>query len=161
MRDREQLHNPYAATPLSVAAYKLNMSPSDREKIDAVTWLEKLQSSVQSAGTSKGLESFSLESRVWQEADDEEEEEGAGVEGPAERPIQSLNQILEDQVPLKDANDKLQSLPDDAVPLGLLANLSISSNRTKKGRQSTSQEKENTDDDDVVSFLMSPPFESS
>lgn len=134
------------------------MSPSDRDKIDAVAWLERLQASVQHAGSSKGLESFSLGSRVGQDAEEDEEEgeEGAGREGGSERPsLLSHNKSPEDQVPLKDANDKLHSLPDDAVPLGLLANLSLSNSRSKKARQKpASNENDNTDDDDVVRLFF-------
>ncbi|KAG2097934.1 uncharacterized protein F5147DRAFT_714479 [Suillus discolor] len=39
----KQLHNPYLATPLSVASYKAATSPSDSDNMNVVDWLDRLQ----------------------------------------------------------------------------------------------------------------------
>jgi len=61
-----------------------------------------------------------------------------------------------------DGDDKLQSLPDSHVPLGLLANLALSNNSKVRAAKKEGREKEeilaeevNLDDDNVVRAYMS------
>src|SRR5260221_14414997 len=48
-----QLHNPYIATPLSIASYRMATSPSDQTNNNVLAWLDRLQSSVREPGSSK------------------------------------------------------------------------------------------------------------
>ncbi|KAJ3485890.1 hypothetical protein NLJ89_g11859 [Agrocybe chaxingu] len=50
----KQLHNPYLATPLSIASYRMATSPSDQNNRNVLAWLDRLQSSVRDAGNNKG-----------------------------------------------------------------------------------------------------------
>ncbi|KAJ7711995.1 hypothetical protein B0H16DRAFT_1744612 [Mycena metata] len=42
----KQLHNPYIATPLSIASYRMATSPSDSTNHNILAWLDRLQASV-------------------------------------------------------------------------------------------------------------------
>ncbi|TFY54810.1 hypothetical protein EVJ58_g8640 [Rhodofomes roseus] len=46
-----ELHNPYAATPLSIASYRMATSPSDHNNRNVIAWLDRLEESVQAAGS--------------------------------------------------------------------------------------------------------------
>lgn len=127
-------------------------SPSDRNNRDVIAWLDRLEASVQRAGESGGSKAFKFESRAGNDNGDGEdsdgEPEGAGFNDGTERG--SVQQFDTDDQ-LKDADDKLQALPDATVPLGLLASLSLSN--TKKSRKKSPTEKgnaESSDEDNVV-----------
>ncbi|TFK51353.1 hypothetical protein OE88DRAFT_1659301 [Heliocybe sulcata] len=136
----KQLHNPYLATPLSIASYRMATSPSDKNNQDVIAWLDRLQESVRTAGGKGGPAAFSLASRQGEEqvsdSDDDHEE--------------SLQQPQEDD----DDATAPATLPDTAVPLGLIADLSLS-NTTKKTKSKskthlTAKEREEALDDDNV-----------
>jgi hypothetical protein len=104
-------------------------------------WLDRLQSSVRAAGGSGGSNAFSLSSRAESESTEEEEEER---DEPTERGSTSGTVKVEE-------DDKPQSLPDSAVPLGLIAELALGSKpKTSKGKKAPKEE-DDTDDDNVVS----------
>ncbi|KAI0922432.1 hypothetical protein AcV7_005968 [Taiwanofungus camphoratus] len=161
-----ELHNPYTATPLSIASYRMATSPSDRNNRDVIAWLDRLEASVQRAGESGGSKAFKFESRAGNDNGDGEdsdgEPEGAGFNDGTERG--SVQQFDTDDQ-LKDADDKLQALPDATVPLGLLASLSLSN--TKKSRKKSPTEKgnaESSDEDNVgvaneTYFMPGPAFD--
>jgi hypothetical protein len=46
-----QIHNPYTATPMSIASYRMAISPSDENNKDIISWLDLLQTSLKT-GTS-------------------------------------------------------------------------------------------------------------
>lgn len=150
------------ATPLSIQAYRMASSPSDvHGSRNVIQWLERLQ---QSANTQPGAGSGPKVARELERqsrrraggdggADDSDSEidgeEGAidvlavadraaegdtdflGVDG-SETPIVKTEIVSET---LKQ-ND---SLLDDSVPIGLLANLSISNRRSGRGQQDRSR----------------------
>ncbi|KAI0683838.1 fungal-specific transcription factor domain-containing protein, partial [Cytidiella melzeri] len=136
----KQLHNPYVATPLSIASYRNATSPSDQNKQSVLTWLDRLQDSVRTAGRSGGLQAFNLDSRAREGTDGEEESESEAEEAgePTERGSVGTVKV--------DEEERQQLLPDTAVPLGLIADLSISN--TKK---TSAKGDDDTDDDNVVS----------
>ena len=47
-----QLHNRYIAAPLSIAAYRMATSPSDKKKEGIVGWLEIMQASINTSSPS-------------------------------------------------------------------------------------------------------------
>ncbi|KAJ7666954.1 hypothetical protein DFH06DRAFT_1384519 [Mycena polygramma] len=135
----KQLHNPYIATPLSIASYRMATSPSDATNRNILTWLDRLQASVRAgtpgdttaanfaSSTSASLSSArnpnfkspnfnstnpNLASNpAFEESDDDEAGEGEGED---------------------DEDDEPTALPDASVPLGLIANLSLSNNRSRE-----------------------------
>ncbi|EPS93162.1 hypothetical protein FOMPIDRAFT_63796 [Fomitopsis schrenkii] len=123
-----ELHNPYAATPLSIASYRLATSPSDQNNRNVIAWLDRLEESVQAAGRSGGVEAFKMESRQRASPGDAEESDEDGGDD-TERGSADGD---EDE---QDAQAKLQALPDATVPLGLLAHLSLDNPRARKGKR--------------------------
>ena len=122
-----QLHNPYAATPLSIASYRMATSPSDQNNRNVIAWLDRLEESVQAAGRSGGVEAFKMESRQRAspgDAEDSDDDAGDGTErGSAQGDDED------------DEQAKLQALPDATVPLGLLAHLSLDNPKARKGKK--------------------------
>ena len=151
-RDRRrgaQIHNPYLATPMSIASYRMATSPTDQNNQNVLAWLERLQQSVQSAGGSGGAGAFRMESRAAEAmSEDSDEEDGAGGGGePTERG--SVGHP-EDDEPLKDAEDRPTAIPSETVPIGLIANLALD-NRPKRKKRTPAKPKEGeSSDDDVV-----------
>ncbi|KAF5345063.1 hypothetical protein D9758_010418 [Tetrapyrgos nigripes] len=188
----KQLHNPYIATPLSIASYRLATSPSDSGNKNVLAWLDRMQTSVQSqqaavqdavkgqasvqgAGGSGGPSAFTLmrqsianaenkgigidgnKNREGEESDDEQQqspEQSFSGSSPATTKASPANVAGDEDEAT--ADDKLQTLPDSHVPLGLLANLALSNNNKaraakKEGREREEilAEEENLDDDNV------------
>lgn len=140
----KQLHNPYLATPLSIASYRMATSPSDKNNQDVIAWLDRLQESVRTAGGKGGPAAFSLSSREKERGDEQ------GSESEEEHEQSQKTEQDEDD----DDTTGPPTLPDAAVPLGLIANLSLS-NTTKKTKgknkaQMTAKEREESLDDDNV-----------
>ncbi|KAF9443388.1 hypothetical protein P691DRAFT_679620 [Macrolepiota fuliginosa MF-IS2] len=136
----KQLHNPYLATPLSIASYRMATSPSDQDNHNVLAWLERLQSSVRDAGNTAGPNIF-MELRNGEDAESDGESETPAIElfGP------------EDEDPEHESTsseaEKIQaSLPDAHVPLGLIANLSINSNKVK-GKKERARDVNITEED--------------
>lgn len=142
----KQLHNPYLATPLSVASYKAATSPSDSDNMNVVDWLDRLQASLKQPGMASPTDPDFLRNLRNPSAvtvDDSEDDDPDAQEGPVEE---------------EDVEKVRNSLPDAAVPIGLLANLSLDKDKDKgkgRGRQggNTGAGGTNTkpeDDDDNV-----------
>lgn len=144
----EQLHNPYLATPLSVASYKAATSPSDSDNMNVVDWLDRLQASLKQPGMASPTDPDFLRNLRNPSAvtvDDSEDDNPDAQEGPVEE---------------EDVEKVRNSLPDAAVPIGLLANLSLDKDKDKgkgRGRQGGNtgaggtNTKPEDDDDNVVS----------
>lgn len=135
-----QLHNPYMATPLSIASYRMATSPSDQNNRDIIAWLDKLQGSVQSAGVAAGDHVFKLDSRAKTEYDSDHDSD-----------------IQDEEYDLIDDEDrgteKMSSLPDPTVPLGLIAKMSLSNPKAKAASNNGDIASTDTlDDDNVVSI---------
>ncbi|RDB22039.1 Protein priB [Hypsizygus marmoreus] len=149
----KQLHNPYIATPMSIASYRMATSPSDQNNRNILAWLDRLQSSVRTAGGKGGPSAFK-DLRGTNPADDDDsdvEESHAQRYGLVPPPDDDDATVGGDES-AGQANDKLSSLPDSHVPLGLIANLSLSNNKAKHGKKDQKDiiaSEENLDDDDV------------
>ncbi|KAI0338738.1 hypothetical protein BDW22DRAFT_1432263 [Trametopsis cervina] len=134
----KQLHNPYLATPLSIASYRMATSPSDQNKQNVITWLDRLQDSVRTAGKSAGARAFNLDSRGSTDGEDESAGESEASEVGEQTERGSVGTVkVEDE-------ERQQLIPDAAVPLGLIASLSL--NNTKK---TSAKDDDETDDDNV------------
>lgn len=152
--DELQLHNPYLATPLSIASYRMATSPSDQNNRNVLAWLDRLQSSVRDAGNAAGP-------NVFTELRNKEEAESDGdSETPAIELVASEDEDPEGGSTSGDAEKIQASLPDAHVPLGLIANLSINSSKVK-GKKDRARDvnvtEEDLNDDNVVRLL---PFVS-
>ena len=55
-------------------------SPSDQNKQNILTWLDRLQDSVRTAGRTGGSQAFNLDSRTRESTDGEEDSESEGEE---------------------------------------------------------------------------------
>ncbi|KAI8977809.1 hypothetical protein BD414DRAFT_554477 [Trametes punicea] len=152
----KQIHNPYLATPMSIASYRMATSPTDQNNQNVIAFLDRLQASVQTAGSSAGASAFRMDSRGPGDGkSDESDDEGQdmGTNEPTERG----SQADEDDEPLKDAEDKPQALPDQTVPIGLLAKLAL--DNRKKTRKTGTKPKENESSDDDVGVANETFFE--
>ena len=119
-------------------------SPSDQNKQNILTWLDRLQDSVRTAGGQGGSQAFNLESRNREGAGGEEESDSEGEVG------ETTERGSVGTVKLEEDDKKMQLLPDTAVPLGLIADLSL--NNTKK--TSTKEGDDDTDDNNVVREVL-------
>ncbi|KAJ3730753.1 fungal-specific transcription factor domain-containing protein [Lentinula raphanica] len=171
----KQLHNPYVATPLSIASYRMATSPSDSTNNNVLAWLDRLRSSVQDAGGKGGPGAFTdgrFSGNDGNMNNDDDDEDSDGEEHGGRRLTQAqrfgLVPVNEEEPGQESTNDDDEgggggdddpigsSLPDSHVPLGLIANLSLSSNkkaRSKKHRDAKglteALDEENQDDDNV------------
>jgi len=148
---------------MSIASYRMATSPSDQNNRNILAWLDRLQSSVRTAGGQGGPQAFK-DLRESKSPDDEDSDmepkshaQRYGLLPPANH--DDNNGDDEDETLV---DDKLSSLPDSHVPLGLIANLSLSNSKGKNARKEqkeTAGAEDNLDDDDVVCiFSYCPPF---
>ncbi|KAF8881560.1 hypothetical protein BD779DRAFT_1545499 [Infundibulicybe gibba] len=132
----KQLHNPYIATPLSIASYRMATSPSDENNHQVIEWLDRLKASVATAGAKAGPKAFTLDARGQRGPGDDDSDD----ESPSKTYAQAFgltppvdNDGEDDDDGSTEGTDKLrQSLPDSHVPLGLFANLALSNRKMRK-----------------------------
>ncbi|KAF9074255.1 hypothetical protein BDP27DRAFT_1317542 [Rhodocollybia butyracea] len=162
----KQLHNPYVATPLSIASYRMATSPSDSTNRNVLAWLDRLQSSVRNAGGKGGPGAFTLDSRYNENGEEEDESESEDQGRGSGRTLTHAQRFglvpvdnIGDDEDLGQENgiagqgddngengddDAIQpGLPDSHVPLGLIANLALSNN--KKVRASKKHKEDGKD----------------
>ncbi|KAF8198312.1 hypothetical protein K438DRAFT_1584084 [Mycena galopus ATCC 62051] len=163
----KQLHNPYIATPLSIASYRMATSPSDATNRNILAWLDRLQASVRAGAgditaanfASSASASLDVAKKTLPKSasfnsttpniasnlafEDSPDDDEGGNEGEEE----------DDE---DDGGDRDASvLPDASVPLGLIANLSLSHSRSRDrrgargGEGATAEEEDDLDDDNV------------
>ncbi|KAI0370732.1 hypothetical protein BV20DRAFT_943680 [Pilatotrama ljubarskyi] len=150
----KQIHNPYLATPMSIASYRMATSPTDQNNQNVIAFLDRLQASVQTAGSSAGADAFKFESRGERNSDDSDEDVNDASANDLTERAQD-----EDDEPLKDAEDQPQALPDQTVPIGLLAKLALDHNKKRGHRKSNAKPKENESSDDDVGVANDAFFE--
>ncbi|KAI0722050.1 hypothetical protein C8Q72DRAFT_859459 [Fomitopsis betulina] len=150
-----ELHNPYAATPLSIASYRLATSPSDQNNRNVIAWLDRLEESVQAAGRSAGVEAFKIESRPRASPGDGDESDEDGGDD-TERGTAHGDEDDDD------VQAKLQSLPDATVPLGLLAHLSLDNPKSRKSKKRGNAEGSDNEEVGVANdayFMPGPAYD--
>ncbi|KAG5352010.1 hypothetical protein C0989_004205 [Termitomyces sp. Mn162] len=154
----KQLHNPYIATPMSIASYRMATSPSDQNNKNILEWLDRLQASVRSAGGKAGPNAFKDLRNTNIEDDDSDAEDIHESRFGLVVPTDDDDSQTVGGEDITATNDKLSSLPDSDTPLGLIANLSLSNNKSrgKKDAKEIVAAEENLDDDDVVCAFL--PF---
>lgn len=139
-----QLHNPYIATPLSIDQFKMAISPSDKDNVRVVDWLDRLQSSGQQPPQASAAR-MEIIREMRRSSEDPTSAPGAGA--GAGVPVSSSvihttgdsDEVVEDDdedaTEEEDAEKARSALPDVTVPIGLLANLSLDKdNEKEKGR---------------------------
>ncbi|KAH9024620.1 fungal-specific transcription factor domain-containing protein [Lactarius pseudohatsudake] len=126
----KQLHNPYLATPLSIEAYRMATPSSDHHRDTVIAWLDRLQSSVRSPPVRSGpaKNPFKLDTHAGESEDSDDE------------------QTQQQHVPPRQAD--IDAYADDAVPIGLLANLAISTSKDRPAVSAEKKGRDNADDDD-------------
>ncbi|KAF7366045.1 hypothetical protein MVEN_00480700 [Mycena venus] len=160
----KQLHNPYIATPLSIASYRMATSPSDATSCTLLAWLDRLQASVRAG--SGDISAANFASSV-----------SASLSGAKRNPnfkspsFNSTDPHLASNHPAFEESDKDETgnvgvgdeeedgdasmLPDASAPLGLIANLSLMNSRSRERRGPRGQgatweeELDDLDDDNV------------
>lgn len=123
-------------------------SPSDQNNRNLLAWLDRLQSSVRDAGKKGGPRAF-LDVRNIDEPEESDPE--------SESKRNQAGEAKDETSPPADAEDTdadaLQtSLPDSHVPLGLIADLSLSNSKAyrKKDAKDARLAEEDYNDDNVV-----------
>ncbi|KAH9895576.1 hypothetical protein C8Q73DRAFT_822877 [Cubamyces lactineus] len=145
----KQIHNPYLATPMSIASYRMATPPTDQNNQNVIVFLDRLQASVQTADTNTGANAFKMDTRADDRRDDSDD-------SGDERGANELTE-RESTAPLKDAEDKPHALPDQTVPIGLLAKMALDNKR--KPRKSGAKLKENESSDDDIGVANETFFE--
>lgn len=140
---------------MSIASYRMATSPSDANNGNILAWLDRLQASVRTAGGEGGPRAFKDIRTTGSMDEDSDVEESHTQQYGLVSPDDDDNTVGEEEG--AQANNKLSSLPDSHVPLGLIANLSLSNKKTKTGKKDqkdTLAAEENLDDDDVVCLSL-------
>ncbi|CDO69738.1 hypothetical protein BN946_scf184697.g10 [Trametes cinnabarina] len=143
-----KIHNPYLATPMSIASYRMATSPTDQNNQNVIAFLDRLQASVSTVGSS-AMNAFKLDSRASTEekSDDSDDEGQNGDINELTERGSAHDQDDADDEPLKDAEDKPQALPDQTVPIGLIAKLSLENRKRPKRAAAKPKDNESSDDD--------------
>jgi hypothetical protein len=132
----KQIHNPYIATPMSIASYVTATSPSDSNNRDIIESLSRLKSSLKTADGKKEAHAFSNSQGVDEDSD--------GGTSQAAQIIPAGDETGHDDKSV----DRSTALPDVHVPMGLLAHLSLSGKKGKKNAKGKTKDKLNDEDFD-------------
>lgn len=111
---------------------------------------------MRTAGKSGGAKAFGLGSRVGEAAAADDHSDGESDRGDLQDPTEKgtvVGGAGEGGEQEDDTGDVQPATPDDAVPMGLIASLSLNNSR-KKGNNVKNDEEESEDDDDVVSEII-------
>jgi hypothetical protein len=140
----KQLHNPYMATPLSVDQFKLAISPSDKDNVRVVDWMDRLQSSAQqpaqaTAARVEIIREIRRSGEVSSSGPWTSTGTSAGVGSSTGHTMGDSDEAVEDAEEAtteeEDMENARSALPDVTVPIGLLANLSLDKeNEKEKGK---------------------------
>jgi hypothetical protein len=136
-------------------------SPSDQNNRNVLAWLDRLQSSVRDAGNHKGPRAFLDLRNIDAEEESDGESESKRTQGQNQSQVQEAQTKENQSVATEDASqeeDKLQStLPESHVPIGLIADLSLSSskaNRKKDLAKDAHLNEDDLNDDNVVCVFI-------
>ncbi|KAF8530244.1 fungal-specific transcription factor domain-containing protein [Hysterangium stoloniferum] len=160
-----QINNPLHHTPLNLALPPNSHHPSPEPTVnkDVQAWIEKIQGSVRTAGGGGGKNAFTLDKRAeGEDTFDEDEDEDGGAVDENEGDEEADEPVDKEAAPVR--KGKLHCLPEEAAPLGLIANLSIRGANSAPRKQSVESrggegDAENENDVGVASatyFLPGP-----
>ena len=129
-------------------------SPSDQNNKNVLAWLDRLQSSIRDAGSKSGPQAF-RHLRDFENIDDDSEGESDGRTQAQIYSTAATDDIEDDNVDDSLNAEAKSSLPEAHVPIGLLADLSLShSNANRKKDKSSKEgaalEEEDFNDNNVV-----------
>jgi len=128
----KQINNPAHATPLNLVLphnASINSPDAQTNKDGVQAWLERLEgASVRTAGAGRGANAFVLDSRA--EHDEDDEDDDGAVATHEDEVEDGADADLEQSE--KEKKGKLHSLPEEAAPLGLIANLSLRNSTPRK-----------------------------
>lgn len=126
-----------------IISYRTATSSSDQNNLNIIAWLDSLQASIQSALATTRERAFKLKSRT-KNTDDSDPESSDGWDKDIDIEVIDADETLSDPEPI-------QSLPNAAEPLGLIANLSLSNIKAKtRGHNRDVASIDTVDDDNVV-----------
>ena len=111
-------------------------SPSDQTNNNVLAWLDRLQSSVREPGSSKITREF-LEPQKPKEEESDADSDGKRTLSQSDINLQTSGTGNDDKLADSDNETVQSALPDSSVPLGLIANLSLS-NKKKVGKKKDS-----------------------
>ena len=122
-------------------------SPSDQNNKNVLAWLDRLQSSIRDAGSQAGPQAF-RHLRDFETIEDDSEGESDG-----RTQTQMHTTAAKDDGDDDDADDSLNaeaksSLPEAHVPIGLLADLSLSNSNANRKKDKPSKEGAALDEED-------------
>ncbi|KAJ7860084.1 hypothetical protein B0H14DRAFT_3624646 [Mycena olivaceomarginata] len=167
----KQLHNPYIATPLSIASYRMT-SPSDTTNRNILAWLDRLQASVHASNGDISAANFtSSASASLSNAKKTPNSEAASFNSthPSLISIPAFEES-DEALPGNEGEGEGEEdgdasvLPDASVPFGLIANLSLSHSRSRErcgardGEGLTREEELDDLDDDNVGVVNAAYF---
>ncbi|KAL4066300.1 fungal-specific transcription factor domain-containing protein [Scleroderma yunnanense] len=127
----KQLHNPYVATPLSISAFQMATSPSDKDNVRIVDWMDRLQSS-----TRPPTQPCPSRMKMLHELRDPHGSSGGAVDTIMDDSDDTDD--VDETTEGEDTENMRSTLPDAAVPIGLLANLSLDKD-VDKGKSKSRQ----------------------
>ncbi|KAJ6552076.1 hypothetical protein DFH09DRAFT_601358 [Mycena vulgaris] len=150
----KQLHNPYIATPLSIASYRMATSPSDTTNRNILAWLDRLQASVRAGSVSASAPTFGgSPAPQFSAASFNSTNPNFAVSNPAFEESPDEDGEEEDDGEDDDEEGDSGALPDATVPLGLIANLSLNNRGSRERRAgeggAREEELDELDDDNV------------
>ena len=121
-------------------------SPSDQNNKNVLAWLDRLQSSIRNAGSQKGPQAFR------NLRDFENSEDDSDGESDNRTQAQIYTTAAEDDKDDDNADDSLNaeaksSLPEAHVPIGLLADLSLSNSNANRKKDKPSKDGAALDED--------------
>lgn len=133
-------------------------SPSDQNNKNVLGWLDRLQSSICDAGKKAGPQAF-RELRDFENGEDDSEGESDG-----RTQVQIYTSAAKDEEDNADESLRTEaksSLPEAHVPIGLLADLSLSNNKSNrkkdKPKEGGALKEEDLNDDNVVGRITCLP----
>lgn len=132
------------ATPLSIDQFKLAMSPSDKDNVRVVDWMDRLQSSAQQSGQASAarmeiIRELRRSGGLPSSVPGAPASTGTSLHLSTSHAMDDSDNAVEDAEEAsteEEDTDKVRNgLPDVTVPIGLLANLSLDKeNEKEKGR---------------------------
>ena len=128
-------------------------SPSDQNNKNVLAWLDRLQSSIRDAGSKSGPQAF-RHLRDFEIIDDDSEGESDSRTQAQIFATAATEDVDDDNVDDSLNAEAKSSLPEAHVPIGLLADLSLSNNANRKkdktSKEGAALEEEDLNDNNVV-----------